>query len=158
MSLLLNLGFYWKYLGRLKILTLCFTTRHSNCTWLWPKYEYFSKHSGGSSVWPRLRTTDVSQNFPLKVTFILWVITAHGQMLKIQKRSEGKGGGGIWRSWCCSKWCVFPIISNKFLHIASLHHIYGLQFQVRCLKSLLYVASCIKLIYFQQWSGNVFLL
>ena len=115
MSRLLNLGFYWKYLGRLKILTLFFTTRHSTCTWLWPKYEYFSKHSGGSSVWPRLRTTDVSQNFPLKVTFILWVITAHGQMLKIQKRSEVKGWK-LWRLCCSNKQCIYPIISNN-LHM-----------------------------------------
>ena len=63
-------------------------TKHKACS----EHEAFEKHSGDSSVWPRLSTTDPSQIFPSKVNFIPWVLTAHGQMLKIQKRSEGKGG------------------------------------------------------------------
>ena len=63
--LFLNLGFYQKHLRNLKLLTLGLTIRHSGLTGL----EYglsmsiFLKHSDGSSVWPRLRTTDVSLVF-----------------------------------------------------------------------------------------------
>ena len=67
-------------------------TKHKACS----EHEAFEKHSDGSSVCPRLSTTDPSQIVPSKVNFTSWVLTAHGQMLKIQKRSEGKGwGGGI---------------------------------------------------------------
>ena len=57
--------------------------------------------------------------FSSKVTFTLWVLTAHGQMLKIQKRSEVKEWK-IWRFCCRNKQCLSPIISNN-LHIVYLH-------------------------------------
>ena len=51
----------------------------------------FLKHSDGSSVWPRLRTTDVSLVFLSEVIFIPWVLTVDAQMLKIWKSHRSKG-------------------------------------------------------------------
>ena len=94
MSLLLNLGFYRNHLGSLKILTT--GSLHQifwfNWTWVWSEHEDLKNHSGGSSVWPRLRTTGPSQIFHSKVTSMPCVLTAYGQMPKIWKRSEVKGG------------------------------------------------------------------
>lgn len=78
--MVLNRGFYWNHLGSLKMPT---TGSHHQLFWfIWtggqPEHEDFEKHPGGSNEQPRLTTTDLSQVFLSKMS---WVLTVHGLLI-----------------------------------------------------------------------------
>ena len=83
--------------GKFKILTTGFHHQNFwfNWIWVWSKHENFKKHSGGSSVCPRLTTTDPSQASLSKVTFMPWVLTLFMDKCWRSKRDHSSKGGDM---------------------------------------------------------------